>query len=156
MRIGVPKESRPGERLVAATPTTVAQLAKLGYEVVVERGAGEGANFPDAAFTDAGAVIADAPEVWASDVVTAVNAPADANIAALTPGATVVSMMAPAAHPELVAAFAERGVTAMASTLCRASPVPSRSTCSAPCPTSPGTAPSSRPPRSSAACSPAR
>lgn len=114
MRIGVPKETRPGERLVAATPTTVAQLAKLGYEVVVERGAGEGASYPDAAFTEAGAAIADAPEVWASDIVTAVNAPTDANIAALTPGATVVSMMAPAAHPELVAAVAGRGVTAMA------------------------------------------
>ncbi|HYQ76785.1 hypothetical protein, partial [Cellulomonas sp.] len=41
MRIGVPKEARPGERLVAATPATVGRLAKLGYEVVVEHGAGE-------------------------------------------------------------------------------------------------------------------
>lgn len=114
MRIGVPKESRPGERLVAATPATVAQLAKLGYEVVVERGAGAGASYPDAAYTEAGAALSDAAEVWASDVVTAVNAPADAEIAALTPGATLVSMMAPAAHPELVEALAARGVSALA------------------------------------------
>lgn len=114
MRIGVPKESRPGERLVAATPATVAQLAKLGYEVVVEHGAGAGASYPDAAYTEAGAVLTDAAEVWSSDVVTAVNAPADAEIAALTPGATIVSMMAPAAHPELVEAFAARGVSALA------------------------------------------
>lgn len=114
MRIGVPKESRPGERLVAATPATVAQLAKLGYEVVVERGAGAGASYPDAAYTEAGAALSDAAEVWASDVVAAVNAPADAEIAALTPGATLVSMMAPAAHPELVEALAARGVSALA------------------------------------------
>ncbi|VTR78127.1 Re/Si-specific NAD(P)(+) transhydrogenase subunit alpha [Cellulomonas hominis] len=114
MRIGVPKESRPGERLVAATPATVAQLAKLGYEVVVERGAGAAASFPDAAYTDAGAALADAAEVWASDVVTAVNAPSDGEVAALTPGATVISMLAPAAHPELVEALAARGVSALA------------------------------------------
>jgi NAD(P) transhydrogenase subunit alpha len=114
MRIGVPKESRPGERLVAATPATVAQLAKLGYEVVVEHGAGAGASYPDAAYAEAGAALSDAAEVWASDVVTAVNAPGDAEIAALTPGATVVSMMAPAAHPELVEALAARGVSALA------------------------------------------
>jgi NAD(P) transhydrogenase subunit alpha len=114
MRIGVPKESRPGERLVAATPTTVAQLAALGYEVVVEHGAGAAASFPDAAYTEAGAALADAAEVWSSDVVTAVNAPSDAEVAALTPGATLVSMLAPAARPELVAALADRGVCALA------------------------------------------
>lgn len=114
MRIGVPKEGRPGERLVAATPTTVAQLAALGYEVVVEHGAGALASFPDAAYAEAGAALGDAAEVWASDVVTTVNAPADAEVAALTPGATLVAMLAPAAHPERVAALAARGVTALA------------------------------------------
>ncbi|NHT19278.1 Re/Si-specific NAD(P)(+) transhydrogenase subunit alpha, partial [Cellulomonas sp. IC4_254] len=114
MRIGVPKEARPGERLVAATPATVARLAKLGYEVVVEHGAGEAASFPDAAYAEAGAALGDAAEVWASDVVTTVNAPADAEVAALTPGATLVSMLAPAAHPERVAALSARGVTALA------------------------------------------
>jgi NAD(P) transhydrogenase subunit alpha len=114
MRIGVPKETKAGERLVAATPTTVGQLVALGYEVVVEHGAGAHASFPDAAFTAAGAAVADADEVWASDVVTVVNAPTDAEIAALTPGATVIAMMAPAGHPELVTALSERGVTALA------------------------------------------
>lgn len=113
MRIGVPRESRPGERLVAATPKTVAQLVALGYEVVVEAGAGTAANLPDAAFVGAGATIADAATVWASDVVTSVNAPTDAQVAAMTPGATVVAMLAPAGHPELVASLAARGVTAL-------------------------------------------
>ena len=114
MRIGVPKETRPGERLVAATPTTVAQLAALGYEVVVQRGAGAAASFPDAAYAEAGAALGEADEVWASDVVTTVNAPADADVAALTPGATLVAMLTPAAAPERVGALAERGVTALA------------------------------------------
>jgi NAD(P) transhydrogenase subunit alpha len=92
----------------------VGQLVALGYEVVVEHGAGAHASFPDAAFTAAGAAVADADEVWASDVVTVVNAPTDAEIAALTPGATVIAMMAPAGHPELVTALSERGVTALA------------------------------------------
>lgn len=114
MRIGIPRETRDGERLVAATPTTVAQLVKLGYDVVIEAGAGAAASFPDAAYREAGASVADAQQAWSSDVVTCVNAPSAEQITQLEPGATVVSMMAPAAHPELVAAFAERGVTALA------------------------------------------
>ena len=54
MRIGIPTESRAGERLVAATPRTVAQLVGLGYEVVVQRGAGDGATFDAAAYEAAG------------------------------------------------------------------------------------------------------
>ncbi|SDC90456.1 NAD(P) transhydrogenase subunit alpha [Sanguibacter gelidistatuariae] len=114
MRIGIPRETRAGERLVAATPTTVAQLVKLGYDVVIEAGAGAQASFPDAAYREAGASVGDAAEAWSSDVVTCVNAPEPDAIAQLQPGATIVSMMAPAAHPELVDAFAERGVSALA------------------------------------------
>ncbi|MFI2753398.1 Re/Si-specific NAD(P)(+) transhydrogenase subunit alpha [Cellulomonas sp. P22] len=114
MRIGVPRESRPGERLVAATPKTVAQLSKLGYEVLVEQGAGAAANFADTAYAEAGASIADAAEVWACDVVTSVDAPTSEQIAALQTGTTVVSMMSPASRPELVEALAARGVNALA------------------------------------------
>ncbi|PFG32434.1 Re/Si-specific NAD(P)(+) transhydrogenase subunit alpha [Sanguibacter antarcticus] len=114
MRIGIPRETRPGERLVAATPTTVAQLVKLGYDVVVEAGAGAEASFSDTAYRESGAAIGDAATAWSSDVVTCVNAPDDASVAQLRPGATIVAMMAPAAHPERVAAFAERGVSALA------------------------------------------
>ena len=114
MRIGVPKESRPGERLVAATPATVSQLVKLGYEVVVQQSAGEAAGFPDAAYVDAGASTGDATEVWSSDVVTLVDAPTAAQMDSLRPGATVIATMAPAGHPELVEALAEKQVTALA------------------------------------------
>ena len=114
MRIGVPREARPGERLVAATPTTVAQLTKLGYEVVVEAGAGVEANLADDAYLAAGATIDGSTAVWQSDIVTAVNTPSDEQLARLAPGTTLVSMMGPAAHPELVATLAERKVTGMA------------------------------------------
>ncbi|RYB94208.1 Re/Si-specific NAD(P)(+) transhydrogenase subunit alpha [Nocardioides oleivorans] len=114
MRIGIPRESRPGETLVAATAKTAAQLAALGYDVVVETGAGAAADQPDHAFTDAGVQVVTADEVWASDVVVKVNAPTEAEIARLRSGATVVSLMAPARSPELVEQLAAAGVTGLA------------------------------------------
>ena len=112
MRIGIPREDR--ERLVAATPATVAQLRKLGYDVVVERGAGERASYPDEAYTDAGASVVDARAVWESDVVTAVRAPSPERLASLAEGTTLVAMLAPHSEPALVETLRERGVTAIA------------------------------------------
>jgi H+-translocating NAD(P) transhydrogenase subunit alpha len=114
VRIGIPRESRPGETLVAATAKTASQLAALGYEVVVEHGAGEAADQPDQAYADAGIAVADADVVWSSDVVVKVNAPTDEEIARLRPGATVIALMAPARSPELVERLAAAGVTALA------------------------------------------
>src|SRR6185369_14839104 len=102
MRIGIPTESRAGERLVAATPKTVAQLVGLGYDVVVQRGAGDAATFRAEAYESAGATIGDVATVWASDVVTKVNAPTDDEVGMLRPGATLVAMLAPASAPALV------------------------------------------------------
>ncbi|MCV2396361.1 Re/Si-specific NAD(P)(+) transhydrogenase subunit alpha [Actinotalea sp. M2MS4P-6] len=114
MRIGVPRESKPGERLVAATPKTVGQLVGLGYEVAVESGAGQGATFSDEAYTEAGASVVGPDEVWASDVVAAVNTPTDAQLASMTSGSTLISMMMPPAHPELVETLTKAGITGMA------------------------------------------
>lgn len=114
MLIGIPTESRPGERLVAGTPRTVAGLVKLGYDVVVQVGAGAAASIPDEAYVAAGASVADAEAVWAADVVTAVNTPSDAELAGLRSGQVLVASLAPALHPELVQTLSERGVTALA------------------------------------------
>ena len=114
MRIGIPTESRAGERLVAATPKTVGQLVGLGYDVVVQRGAGDVATFRPEAYEAAGATVGTAADVWASEVVAKVNAPTDDEVAALRPGATLVAMLAPASAPELVEALHQRGVTALA------------------------------------------
>ncbi|WP_402469155.1 Re/Si-specific NAD(P)(+) transhydrogenase subunit alpha [Isoptericola aurantiacus] len=114
MQIGVPRESRAGERLVAATPATVRKLAALGYDVVVEAGAGERANMPSKAYVEAGARLGTRDDVWAADVVTCVNAPAPDELDRLRPGSVLVSQLAPATHPELVEALTERRVTALA------------------------------------------
>lgn len=114
MKIGIPRESRPDERLVAASPATVAQLLKLGYDVVVETGAGAEASYPDDAYAAAGASVVDAAEVWASDIVTAVNTPSDKQLKALRKGAVLVAMLGPGAHPDLVSTLGESHVTALA------------------------------------------
>jgi NAD(P) transhydrogenase subunit alpha len=114
MRIGIPRESRPGETLVAATAKTTEQLVKLGYDVVVESGAGAAADQPDASYAAAGASVGSADEVWASDVVIKVQAPSEEEIARLREGATIVSLMAPARSPELVERLTAQRVTALA------------------------------------------
>lgn len=112
-RIGVVTEQRPETR-VAATPATVKQLIALGYEVVVEAGAGGRSAFPDDAYVAAGAGLVDGGVAFASDLVLKVNAPTEAEIAQLAPGATLIALLAPAFKPELLAALAARGVTALA------------------------------------------
>jgi NAD(P) transhydrogenase subunit alpha len=114
LHIGVPRETRPRETRVAATPTTVTQLVALGYDVVVEAGAGAGSSFPDDAYTAAGARIGTAEEAWQADVVLRVNAPAPEEIGRLRDGATLVGLIAPAFHPELVDALAARPITVLA------------------------------------------
>ncbi|PVG82324.1 Re/Si-specific NAD(P)(+) transhydrogenase subunit alpha [Nocardioides gansuensis] len=114
MRIGIPRESKPGEKLVAATVATAGQLKQLGYDVVVESGAGVAADQTDEAFAAARVGVADADTVWSSDVVVKVNAPNDEEIARLRRGATIISLMAPARSPELLDKLQAAGVTALA------------------------------------------
>ena len=114
MIIGCPRESLPGETRVAATPQTVGQLIKLGYEVVVETGAGAASSFADGAFSEAGASVGAAEQVWAADVLLKVNAPNDEEIEALRDGATLISLISPALKPELVERLASRPITVLA------------------------------------------
>jgi NAD(P) transhydrogenase subunit alpha len=114
MIIGIPRESLPGETRVAATPQTVGQLIKLGYDVVVQAGAGAASSFTDNAFTEAGADVGSAEQVWTADVVLKVNAPDNAEIAALRDGATLISLISPALKPELVEQLATRPITVLA------------------------------------------
>lgn len=112
-RIGIVTEL-PGETRVAASPTTVGRIGRLGYEVVVQAGAGERSSFPDAEYIAAGATIADRDTAWAADVVLKVAVPTADEIALLQPGATIVGLLSPALRPDLLAALAARGVTALA------------------------------------------
>jgi len=114
VRIGVTRETKPGETRVSATPKTVDQLRKLGYDVVVEAGAGAAADFADEAFVATGATIGAAADVWGADVVFRVNAPEDAEIARMAAGTTLVGLLSPALNPELVDKLVAQGVTALA------------------------------------------
>ncbi|HTI25477.1 MAG TPA: Re/Si-specific NAD(P)(+) transhydrogenase subunit alpha [Kutzneria sp.] len=112
--LGVVTESAAGETRVAATPATVRQLAALGYEVLVETGAGAAASCTDEAYAQAGARIATRGEAWATDVVIKVNPPTEPEIAALHDGATLIGMIGPALRPELVQTLSERPITVLA------------------------------------------
>jgi NAD(P) transhydrogenase subunit alpha len=109
--IAVLKEARPGETRVAATPATVEQLRALGYDVVVEPGAGAAASFPDDAYVAAGATIGSATS---ADIVFAVNRPTDAQLDGLRPGVTLVGILGPALDPTVVEQLATRPITALA------------------------------------------
>lgn len=113
MRIGVPSEG-PAQPLVALAPQTIGLVAKLGHEVLVERGAGASASFPDSAYEEAGALLADADEVWACDAVVALDAPDDALIAQMRPGALLIARLAPQRTPGLAERLAPTGITALA------------------------------------------
>ena len=101
MKIGIVAESAAGETRVAGTPSTTAQIVALGYDVVVEGGAGAASSFPDAAYAAAGATIGTHDAAWAADVILKLNAPSQAEIQRLADGATIVSMLAPGLNPEL-------------------------------------------------------
>ncbi|WP_349642932.1 Re/Si-specific NAD(P)(+) transhydrogenase subunit alpha [Blastococcus sp. CCUG 61487] len=110
----MPRETRARETRVAATPTTVTQLVGLGYDVVVESGAGEASSFPDEAYAEAGAAIGSPDDAWQADVVLRVNAPAVEEISRLRDGATLISLISPAQDPALVDALAARPITVLA------------------------------------------
>ncbi|MDR3052747.1 MAG: Re/Si-specific NAD(P)(+) transhydrogenase subunit alpha [Coriobacteriales bacterium] len=114
MNIGIPRESLLGETRVAATPKTVGQLVKLGYSVSVETGAGIQASFPDADYAQAGAELVDRPTVWHSDIITKINPPSDAEIAAIKQGATLISLIAAPRSPELLEKLAQKQLTVLA------------------------------------------
>jgi len=113
VRIGVPKESWPGETLVAMTPKTADQLIKLGYELVIESGAGAAAKFADGAYEAAGVRVAPAEEVWTSDVILKVNEPNMVEVARLSEGAVILARMGLGDQPELFQALNARRATGL-------------------------------------------
>jgi NAD(P) transhydrogenase subunit alpha len=111
--IGVPRETAAGEKRVATVPEVVQKLAKLGFRVAVESGAGEAANFPDDAYRAAGAQIVS--QVWDSaDVVFKVRAPSLEEVARMREGQALVSFIWPAQNPQLMQALAEKKATVLA------------------------------------------
>lgn len=118
MQIGVLKESREGEARVGATPKSVLQLTQLGYEVIVESGAGTRANFNDEAYQKAGATISDRHSVFSCDIILKVNAPTyegdDSELALMSPNTTVISFVWPKQNPQLLEQCQAKSINLMA------------------------------------------
>lgn len=117
LTVGAPRETYPNERRVALTPQNVALLLKKGYSrVLVERGAGALADFPDDAYEKAGATLVDSPSrIWAeSDILLKVRGPSPAEVDTAKAGQVIISFLQPAQNRPLVEKLAERKVTSFA------------------------------------------
>jgi NAD(P) transhydrogenase subunit alpha len=114
MKVGVLKETLPGERRVALVPDVVGKLKAAGVDVVVESGAGLESSAPDSMYIDAGAAIASTADVYAHcDVLLKVRKPTLDEVAMLRPGQTLVGLLSPLLEPRLMKSLAEKGVTAV-------------------------------------------
>lgn len=113
MRVGIPQETGQSHSLAAATPKTVTKILALGYDVVIQAGAGALASFTDEAYRAAGAKVVDAKEVWNSDVIIKVDQPTPVEIATMRAGATVISRMTPGDDPALIEALKGQHVTGL-------------------------------------------
>lgn len=114
MKVAVVKESAPGERRVALVPETVPRLTQAGLEVLVEQGAGDGAWFPDSAYSEAGASIVKTHDLYAeADVILMVTRPDETQVGRLRAGQTLFGTLSPLTDPALAATLAGKGVTAV-------------------------------------------
>jgi len=112
MKIGLLKETAPGERRVALVPEMLARLRGAGLDVLVQSGAGEGAWFADSAYAEAGAAIVSRGElVTGADLVLSIGRPDEPVVSALRSGQAVLGMLNPLVDPAFVAGLAGRGVT---------------------------------------------
>lgn len=118
MQIGVPKEILAGETRVAASPSSVQQLIKLGFEVCIETQAGDLASFEDSAYEQSGAKIVSKQDVWNSDIIFKVNAPVINDeideLALIKEGASLVSFIWPAQNPELMEKLSSKSINVLA------------------------------------------
>ena len=116
MIIGTPKERAADEKRVAMTPDSALQLHKLGYECMIQSGAGANAGFPDSAYRAAGVKVAKtAAELWkSSDIITKVRPPKAKEVNHLTQGKLLISFFYPAQNPDQMALIAKNNASVIA------------------------------------------
>src|SRR3954469_23728697 len=112
MRVGVPRESAAGERRVALVPEVVSRLADGGFEVLVERGAGDSASFPDDSYAEAGARIVGDP--WEAEAVVKVQKPSADEAGRLRQEQVLIGFLQPLTDKEGLERLAQLGVVAFA------------------------------------------
>src|SRR4051794_5029418 len=114
MRIGVPRETAEREKRVALVPDVIRKLTGQGHTVQVERGAGEAALIPDAAFEEAGAEMVDGDTAFSADIVVKVAIPSEQETRRLRSDAIYIGFLAPLTNPDGIRKLADAGVTAFA------------------------------------------
>ena len=115
VRIGVPKETVPGERRVALVPEVVKRLARSGVEVAIENGAGAASGYPDASYSDAGAqVTSERGIIFRSNILLKVQAPTLEEIAQIPPGGVLVALMNMSRNLDRIRALRDGQVTVFA------------------------------------------
>jgi NAD(P) transhydrogenase subunit alpha len=114
MKVGVARESAPGERRVALVPEALGKLTAAGLEILVEAGAGAGAQIPDQQFVDAGAKIVSTAELYAeADVILRVQKPSESEAKSLRKGQVVIGLLQPLLDAPLMKVLGDAGVTAI-------------------------------------------
>ena len=115
MRVVVPREAAAGEGRVALVPDAVGRLTPAGFEVVVERGAGAVAGFPDEDYAAAGATLTEAAGLLdGADAVVRVSRPSAEEVAAMAPGTVLIGFLAPLTDAEGIERLREQGIVAFA------------------------------------------
>src|SRR5881392_2570208 len=112
MKVGVPRETTAGERRVALVPETVKRLTGSGFEVIIERGAGKSASFPDPDYEQAGATLVD--DAYTGEAVAKVQPPASAEADRLRSGQVLIGFLQPLTDREGIERLGECGVVAFA------------------------------------------
>ena len=110
MKIGVPLETRPGEARVASTPEVVKKLVGKGFEVLVERGAGTRAGYPDADYEAVGATLTDRAGAYDADLLLKVRRPDGRDVADMRQGGLYLGLMEACGEDELAAAMRAKGI----------------------------------------------
>ena len=115
MRIAIPRETYPGENRVPIIPDFAKKLCRLGAELVIESGMGQGSGFADADYQEAGAEVSSdrAAMLGGADIVLRIRKPDLAEVSQLKSGCIHISFLDPFNEHELVSALKEQGVTAI-------------------------------------------
>ncbi|MDN5302992.1 MAG: alanine dehydrogenase, partial [Thermoanaerobacteraceae bacterium] len=116
MIVGVPKEIKAQENRVAMTPAGVDAMVEAGHKVLIEKGAGEGAGFPDENYKAVGAeIVDDATDVWGrSDMIIKVKEPLPSEYKYFKPGLILFTYLHLAPEPELTRALMDNKVVSIA------------------------------------------
>ena len=114
MKVGVAKETAPGERRVALVPEVLGKLKAAGLDILVERGAGAGSSIPDSAYQEAGATVVSTDDLYRdADAILRVAKPSDGEVMKMRAGQALLGLLSPLIDPKTAKSLADRGVTAI-------------------------------------------